>query len=260
MWGSLPLSPTWRMHADFPLEGEATALGDAVQCLTALSRLHIERPTEALVAAFTPHLPPLYLKSLTLNMSEDDRCTEDSRPVLHEFCSNALHLKSLIQLTIRACNLSSPDVASLTALLHGNPCLEDVSLSLVGKQRQPLFEAALETEAASEGQQAAPSEPSILEELCAALRVLPLRTLTLEVDSWTVNSDMALFKPTDSGLATDECWKQLKAFSGSFVVPGMRIEERHLRGDLIFRALSSAEHLETIRLNRCHFTDDTFQV
>jgi hypothetical protein len=249
---SMACGKRWYMLVDFPVDEEAASLGYAMTCLTNLTRLHIGNPTRALVAACTPHLAPLCLKSVTLDMrGAGYQGTLDSEPLLNEFACNALHLTSLTKLSIRAYNLSSPDVASLTLLLQ-HVSLEEVHLALLGNRKQLVFKADLV--------QATPSEDKVLADLCAALRLLPLRSLSLEMDLWMPEAQGSLFKPADGGLSADPCWRKLETFMGLVTVPWIQSEAQHVHGDSLFCALSSADHLKMINLNRCHFTDEMFKV
>lgn len=240
------------MYADFPEEQEATDIGEAIACLTALSRLEIESPTLALVTALTPHLPALSLRHLSLDMrAEGYQGVSDFKPYVNEFACNALHLKHLTTLHIRAFNVTSDDISALTRVLQHNTGLEKVVFALLGNQKQQALQA--------DKARVTNEERKVLVGLCSALRALPLHTLGLELDAWLPETAELLFQPTDGGLSPDPCWSKLTSFTGCVITPWSP-DQKHVCGDALFHALAASKQLEFVSLNKCQITEDIFKV
>ena len=167
-------------------------LSSSIALLTALTRLEISNPTTALLAACAPRLPALCLQHVTLDTRDEGYCgTWNREPIVSEFACNVLHLNQLTNLQIRAFNLSCADVAALSLVLHLNTALVAINLALLGTTRQLAFQESRE--------EFTKSERGVLSELCAALRALPLRNMTLELDFWMPETEDLLFQPVDSG-------------------------------------------------------------
>ena len=243
------------MHSDIPAEEQATAVGEAIACLSSLTRLQLESPTRALVAAVTPHLPALSLRNLLLDMrAEGYTGMSKFEPYVGEFACNAVHLRHLTSLSLRAFNVSPSDVSALTEVLRNNTGLESVLLALIGNRKQ----LAVHVKPQAGPSHGAIAENTVLVELCSALRALPLDTLALEFDAWMQDTERLLFQPAGQGLSPDPCWSQLTSCICCVLTPWPH--PQLVPGDAVFRPLCGAEQLQYLQLNKCHITEDTFKV